>query len=215
MKTMIKVMALSSVVMALAMPARAEQCGNVSEAGVCQDPKTLLYCQDGELETMVCGPDEICVPHDFFQGNSGCVHTRYTGCGDIPEAGICVGETLLRYCDNDVVQERTCDQGWSCGLVAGADGDAGYFDCVPQQGVGPASPEDGEGAEVDPPEYLGAEDTVELEPRYGNKDNAAPSVEKGGAAAVGETAGGGGCGVGVGALPWTAVFALLAFRRRT
>lgn len=207
MKTIFGALGAFVVVVATAS-ARAEECGNVSEDGLCQDPKTLLYCQDGELEQMDCGADEICVRHDFFGGSSGCVHTRYTGCGDITEAGTCVGDKLL-YCQSDKVQERTCDQGWTCGVVTSDEGD--YHDCVGQQGVSPSTPDD-EGAEA--PERIAAEDSAELESLGGQKDNAAPTVQSGGAGAVGETAGGGaGCEVGGGSVLAFALVGLLRRRR--
>lgn len=197
------------MVVATTTQVRAEACGNVSEEGVCQDPRTLLYCRDGELKTMACATDEICVAHEFFQGSSGCVPTRYAGCGDITDAGVCVGDFLI-YCDNDQVAQVTCDQGWKCGLVS-SDGGRDEYDCVSAQARAPDSAEDGEAAA---PERIGAEDSAEVE-LGGTTDNAAPTVQRGGAAAAGDEAGGGaGCSGGGLAVGLWGLGALLARRRR-
>jgi len=196
--------------------ARAEGCGNIAETGVCQDPKTLLYCARGELKTMTCAADEICVPHEFYGGSSGCVATRYAGCGDITEAGRCVGDSLLLYCDSNRVAERVCADGWTCGLVTGAES---YYDCVSALDIAGAEPE----AEPTPPVESDVEDDddhVEQEPVTTFPDAiAGPSVERGGAGAAGEYSAGGdgacaGGGSGMGLVLLALALVLSGWRRR-
>lgn len=192
--------------------ARAEGCGNIRESGVCQDPKTLVYCARGELKTMTCAPDEICVPHEFYGGSSGCVATRYAGCGDITEAGRCVGGALLLYCDNNRVAERVCAEGWTCGLVDRGPGDP-YFDCVAALDIAVDAPE----AEPTPPVESDVEDDddqVEVEPTTYPDAIAGPSVERGGAPAAGEySAGGDGACAGGGPGLGLVGFAILGLMR--
>ncbi|MFO0745652.1 MAG: hypothetical protein U1F43_08260 [Myxococcota bacterium] len=186
----------ASVVTALvgwSVGARAEDCGNVSESGICQDPKTLVYCAKGELETMTCPEGEICVAHEFFDGGFGCVKTRYAGCGDITEAGRCVGDSLVLYCENDRVTERACDDGWTCGLVpADRAGQSDYYDCVPDA-TGPSSPSDsGEDAGSTPVSDTDESDATEPDPGFSTDTIAAPSIVRGGAGAASEYSAGGG-----------------------
>ncbi|MCC6619909.1 MAG: hypothetical protein IT385_01560 [Deltaproteobacteria bacterium] len=176
--------------------ARAEGCGNIGETGVCQDPKTLVYCARGELKTMTCAADEICVPHEFYGGSSGCVATRYAGCGDITAAGQCVGDALLLYCDNNRVAERVCAQGWTCGLVADED-DEPYYDCVAELDIAGTQPAADDPTPPVESDVEDDDDHVEQDPTSYPEVIAGPTVERGGAPAAGEySAGGGACAGG-------------------
>jgi len=58
-------------------PAYAEDCGNVTAKGVCQDAKTLVFCEEGELEVIRCQEGELCAFDDArFNGGAGCIATR-------------------------------------------------------------------------------------------------------------------------------------------
>ena len=78
--------AIALVVSLVSLPARAEDCGNVTAKGVCQDAKTLVYCDNGSLAVMRCPTGELCAyDEDRFNGAAGCIATRYAGCGAVPE----------------------------------------------------------------------------------------------------------------------------------
>lgn len=186
------------------VPARAETCGNVTERGLCQDAKTLLFCKGGTLQSMRCPQGELCAHDDRFGGAAGCIATRYTGCGAVTEAGLCAGDTLL-YCEQGRVEELVCPDGTTCGAVVGNEGTE--FDCVVQTGTNvepapaPEPVEPGtddtnvdEGSPIDPAQTMG------------------PSVERGGAPAEEfGAAGGAGCaGGGLGGAGLGALWALVA-----
>lgn len=196
-------MGFGIVALVAAGDARAADCGNVTEAGLCQDPKTLVYCAKGVLETLACPEDEICVDHhEFFDGGSGCVKPRYAGCGDITEVGRCVGDTVVLYCDGEQVTERTCDAGWRCGLVAAnREGAPDYYDCVPDESTAPTESDASAGSDADagtPPASDDSDagtadpDGPATEPSFAPDALAAPTVERGGAGAMSEYSAGGG-----------------------
>ncbi len=184
-----------------AAPSRADSCGNVTERGVCQDAKTLVFCDNGELATMRCGAGELCSHDERFDGAAGCIATRYTGCGSVTELGECAGDTLL-FCANNQVDEFVCPEGTTCGAVSTDDGVE--YDCVshtttePTEEPEPVTPGE-DGTDVDEPS------PVEIAGTPG------PSIEQGGAPADEfDASGGAGCaGAGVGL--W-ALFALLGLR---
>jgi len=200
--------------------ARAEDCGNIAETGICQDPKTLLYCARGELKTMACAEGEICVEHEFFgEEGSGCVATRYAGCGDITEAGVCLGDAHLLYCENNQVAEKLCGAGWTCGLVTGdaAEGTGDYYDCVASVGPSDVEPVEPDPSEPEGPAVEDDDDVVEEDPAGGTRITG-PTVQSGGAPAAGELGAGGGACAGGGEAPMAlalAALALTASRRRT
>lgn len=195
-------------------PSRAESCGNVTERGMCQDAKTLVFCKDGTLQSLRCGQGELCSHDDRFQGAAGCIATRYTGCGAVPELGLCAGNTLL-YCANNQVEELACPEGTACGVQvsqASEDAEAGVeYDCVIQS-VAPTTPTEPEPVE---PGQDGT-DVEEGSPMDTEKATPGPSVERGGAPADEfDASGGAGCAGGAPGL-WALVsLALIALRRRS
>lgn len=177
----------------LAPSARAEDCGNITAKGVCQDAKTLVYCEDGDLETVRCPTGEVCaVDEERFNGAAGCIATRYAGCGAVPEQGLCAGSTLL-YCANGRVEELECQAGTTCQPV-NLDG-AVDFDCVASAGfVSPTTPDAGESddTEVQPGEDDdGTDDPTPVEP---GDDVPLPSVQRGGAGPAADYGAGGDVG---------------------
>jgi len=186
------------------VPAHAEDCGNVTNKGVCQDAKTLVFCEEGELEVIRCQVGELCTPdEERFSGAAGCIATRYAGCGAVPEQGLCAGSTLL-YCANGRVEELECPGGTRCQAVPTDDGSAD-FDCV----VVSAIPGDDKGTEPVETPVLPGEDSDGIDdptPVESNEGAPLPSVQKGGAGPAEDyQAGGGSCQGGT-----TSVFALLA-----
>lgn len=105
--------------------AYAEPCGNVTATGICFDAKTVLFCDNGVLQTMACGAGETCDVSALFNGVAACVGTRYTGCGDVSETGQCADNTLL-YCEGSRVKKRTCADGTTCAWVP----EENWYDCV-------------------------------------------------------------------------------------
>lgn len=192
---------------ALSGSARADDCGNITENGICQDAKTLVFCDGGELETMRCPAGELCTHNDRFGGAAGCLATRYAGCGLVPEEGLCAGQTLL-YCANNKVQELECPAGTTCQSVL-VDGVIDN-DCVATAAISgndtevPVEPGQ-DGDEIDEPTPV---ETTEGAPL--------PSVQKGGAGAASDYAAGGGGGGCAGAPSplWLSPLALLLRRRR-
>lgn len=188
-----------------ARPALAADCGNVTAKGVCQDAKTLVFCEEGELEVMRCQGGEVCAyDEERFNGAAGCIATRYAGCGAVPEQGLCAGSTLL-YCANGTIEELECPTGTTCEAVT--IDRVTDFDCVVRsaapndqgQAETPVSP----GEDVDGVDNPTPVDTPEGAPL--------PSVDKGGAGPA-EVSAGGGCSGGLA----SSAFALLglAFMRR-
>lgn len=167
-------------------PAWASDCGNVTSAGTCLDSKTLVWCDAGALETMVCPAGEVCVAHEHFGGSFGCIATQYTQCGEITEAGQCAaGDRAVVWCETDRVRARMCDEGLACAWVE----DEGWFDCVAVRGgtaAGPAIPEEPEPPVEEEPDVSAPSDDVT------DASGPVPEVEKGGAAPRGAYAGGGG-----------------------
>jgi hypothetical protein len=167
--------------------ARAVDCGNVTAKGVCQDAKTLVFCESGELEVIRCPSGELCVVDDArFSGAAGCIATRFAGCGAVPEHGLCAGSTLL-YCANGRAEELECPAGTRCQSVTY--GDAIGSDCVSTSGLSATSEttsgQDDNGTRPDPSEPIDDEDEVD-EPTPVQSDGRAPlpSVERGGASAA-------------------------------
>lgn len=186
----------------VAPPAHAEDCGNITAKGVCQDAKTLVYCEDGDLETVRCPAGEVCaVDAERFNGAAGCIATRYAGCGAVPEQGLCAGSTLL-YCANGRVEELECQAGTSCQPVS-HDG-AVDFDCVASAGfVSPTTPDAGESddTEVEPGEDGdGIDDSTPVDPGDAvplptvQRGGAGPAADFGAAGDVGCLGGPGGAG---------------------
>lgn len=204
---------LLSLAVAVALPsaeARASDCGNVTAAGTCLDSKTLMWCDGGDLETMLCPAGEVCVAHEHFDGAFGCIATQYTQCGEITEAGQCAaGDRAVVWCETDRVRARMCDEGLTCAWVE----DEGWFDCVAVRGTagGPSIPE-----EPDPPPTEEEPDVSTPPADLDDVSGPVPEVEKGGAAPRGAYAGGGGgacSGADRGAPLALALLGLLALRR--
>jgi len=177
--------------------AYADDCGNVTAKGVCQDAKTLVFCEEGALEVIRCQEGELCA-HDEerFNGGAGCIATRYAGCGAVPEQGLCAGSTLL-YCANGRVEELECPTGTHCEAVATPDGSADY-DCVVMSAVSGDNNGTAPGEiPVEPGEDTdGVDDPTPVESTGGAP---LPSVQKGGAGpALDYSAGGGSCQGGPG-----------------
>jgi hypothetical protein len=185
-------------------------CGDITSDGLCRDSKTLVFCDDGTLETLTCPAGEVCTTDDRFGGAAGCIATMMAGCGDVPEVGTCAGPETLVFCDNRAIVERRCPIGTRCSWVAAE----GWYDCVvpdPNGAEGPETPA------PETPEPPPAEPTEPANPDSENGDAArmSPEVSGGGAPAAGEfIAGGSGCSGGVGAGWVLAFFGLLGARLR-
>lgn len=189
--------------------ARATDCGNVTELGLCQDAKTLVFCEEGELEVVRCQSGEVCSFDERFDGAAACIATRYAGCGAVPEQGLCAGSTLL-YCANARVEERECAAGTHCQAVD-IRGEQ-HFDCVAVSGVA-TEPADDEETPVEPGDDVdGVEDSTPVDP---DGETPLPSVQKGGAGpASSYSAGGGSCAGGAGGIMALALgIAARLFRR--
>jgi len=170
-------------------PSRAETCGNVTAHGVCQDAKTLVFCKDGEIQTMRCNAGELCANDDRFNGAAGCIATRYTGCGAVTELGLCAGDTLL-FCANNQVDEIVCPEGTTCGAEMTDEGLE--YDCLAATLLPVVPPEEPE--PIEPGED--GTDVDEPSPMETSSAAPSPSVEQGGAPAEEFTAGGSGCSGG-------------------
>ena len=175
--------------------------------GVSQDAKTLVFCEEGELETIRCQEGELCAfDAERFNGAAGCIASRYAGCGAVPEQGLCAGSTLL-YCANNRVEERECPAGTACEAVGHGLSD---FDCVAQSAMS--------GETTDKPEIpiSPGEDTDDMdEPTEVETNEGAPlpSVERGGAGPAADyDVGGAGCNGGFGSA--FALLGLALLRRR-
>lgn len=182
---------LGLLLLVLVQPARAEDCGNITAKGVCQDAKTLVFCEAGDLETIRCPAGEVCaVDQEQFNGAAGCIATRYAGCGAVPEQGLCAGSTLL-YCANGRVEELECQAGTTCQPV-NHDG-AVDFDCVAAAfGSDTTDVTEPEDTDVQPGEDGdGTDDPTPVEP---GDDVPLPSVERGGAGPAADYGGAGGTG---------------------
>lgn len=197
--------------------ARAADCGNVTHRGLCQDAKTLVFCESGELETIRCPSGELCVVGDErFDGAAGCIATRYAGCGAVPEEGLCAGSTLL-YCANGRIEETECPSDTRCQSVSYGD-DIG-FDCVSTSGLsatgeatGGGANDDGEDVDV-PPSPIDDDEIDDPTPVQNDGRAPLPSVERGGAGpAAAYTAAGDGCQGG--ATPGILGLIVLALTRR-
>lgn len=203
---LLTLISLSSLA-ALSGSARADDCGNITDKGLCRDAKSLVFCDGGELETMRCPAGELCTNNDRFGGAAGCLGTRYAGCGLVPEEGLCAGQTLL-YCANNSVQELECPAGTTCKSVL-VDGVLDN-DCVATAGLA------GNGTEV-PVEPGQDGDEVDDSTPVETAENAPlPSVQKGGAGPASDYAAGGGGG-GCTSAPsplWLGALGLLFLRRR-
>lgn len=177
--------------------AHAADCGNVTARGVCQDAKTLVFCESGELETLRCPTGEVCViDADRFDGAAGCIATRYAGCGAVPEQGLCADSTLL-YCANGRVEETECPVGTRCQSVDYGDGFD--VDCVSTSGLSATGEatggEDPDDDQEEPSPPIDDDDGTD-DPTPVQNDGGAPlpSVERGGAGAASDyTATGDGC----------------------
>lgn len=218
MRALLPIPLLALLLAGTSAPAHAEDCGNITAKGVCQDAKTLVYCEDGDLETVRCPSGEVCtIDKERFDGAAGCIATRYAGCGAVPEQGLCAGSTLL-YCANGRVEELECQAGTTCQPVA-HDG-AVDFDCVASGGfVSTTTPDAGESddTEVEPGEDGdGVDDSTPVEP---GDDVPLPTVQRGGAGpaadlGAGDDVGCGGGPGGAGALIALALLAVASFLRR-
>ena len=160
--------------------ALAEDCGNVTEKGVCQDAKTLVYCDRGTLVTMRCPTGELCAyDEDRFNGAAGCIATRYAGCGAVPEQGLCAGSTLL-YCANARIEELECPAGTTCQ----EDGDDADCLSAPAPGTQPesgAGDDNGSGEETPFEPGSDTDDIDNPTPVQPSTDAPLPTVQKGGA----------------------------------
>jgi hypothetical protein len=195
---------------------RAADCGNITAQGVCQDAKTLVFCEEGELEVIRCPTGELCVTEvDRFNGAAGCIATRYAGCGAVPEQGLCAGSTLL-YCANGRVEEFECPSGTRCQDVNY--GDYIEVDCVTASSTSSSSADnngttDGTGEEPVQPgdDSDGTDNPTPVETSDGAP---LPSVETGGAGPAADyDATGAGCDAGGGASA-LALLVLMALRGR-
>jgi len=199
--------------------ARAEDCGNITAKGVCQDAKTLVYCEDGDLETVRCPTGEVCaVDEERFNGAAGCIATRYAGCGAVPEQGLCAGSTLL-YCANGRVEELECQAGTNCQPV-NLDGVVD-FDCVASAGfVSPTAPDAGESDDTEVQPGVDDDDIDDSTPVEPGDDVPLPSVQRGGAGPAADFGAGGDAGChggtgGAGGLAAAFIALIAMLRRRT
>jgi hypothetical protein len=190
------------------LQARAEACGEVTAHGLCRDPKTVIFCHDGELETMRCPEGEFCGTDERFGGAASCIAGRLMGCGTVTEVGRCVDDTLL-YCADGQLEELTCIEGSRCAQV---NTDAGIaYDCVAASRPEPEPVAPGQDPEdVDEPE------PIETAMDGTNASSPIPAVEQGGAGpAATYHAGGGACSGGEVGLGWLSVaFATCVLRKR-
>lgn len=196
-----------SLIALVTAPARAADCGNVTAKGVCQDAKTLVFCEEGELETIRCQEGELCAfDSERFNGAAGCIASRYAGCGAVPEQGLCAGSTLL-YCANNRVEELECPAGTACEAVVGSAAD---FDCVVQSAMSGETKDTPE-TPVNPGEDS---DNIDEPTAVETNDGAPlPTVEQGGAGPAADyDVGGAGCNGGFGSA--FALLGLALLRRR-
>lgn len=208
--------ALLLLTSSLPLTARAEDCGNVTAEGVCQDAKTLVYCDRGVLQVMRCPTGELCAnDQERFNGAAGCIATRYAGCGAVPEQGLCAGQTLL-YCANGRIEELECPAGTRCQAVDGED-----YDCVASPGDadatdagGSAGSEDDTDAEDTPVEPGQDADAVDETTPVASTNNAPlPTVQKGGAGPASDYDASGTTCQG-GTLSWLGALAFAVLRMR-
>ncbi len=168
--------------------ARAEACGRVTEAGLCEDAKTLVFCEDDALVRVECPADELCVIGDErFAGVAACVATALAECEDFSEEGTCAGTRSLVYCDERGAHEERCAEGSTCAWVDEED----WFACVPDSDARPEPVPEQPGPAEPLPESPGTE------PPGDTATDATPAVTQGGAPPAEEfMAGGSGCGGG-------------------
>ena len=189
----------------LTSEARADECGDVTEHGLCRDPKTVVFCHDGKLEMMRCPLGELCANDERFGGAASCIGTSHMGCGPVTELGLCVENTLL-FCSEGKVEEVSCLEGSRCARLATDDGVA--YDCIEEPEVDEPVEADKESVDESEPMATTSAETEEETPM--------PSVEKGGAGPASRYHAGGGaaCSGGpMGLLP-IAVFVLARRRLR-
>jgi V8-like Glu-specific endopeptidase len=102
-------------------------CGNITFDGICNGD-TLLYCDQGQLETIACGD---------FGGTCGPVEPSGVDClyeADAPPEDPCEGVTFEGQCDGDVLS--WCQDGLNVidcaaqGAACAFNDAQGYFDCM-------------------------------------------------------------------------------------
>ncbi len=190
--------------------ARADVCGRVTEAGLCEDAKTLVFCEEDALVRVECPADELCVVGDErFAGVAACVATALASCDDLSEAGTCAGTRSLVYCDERGAHEERCEDGSTCRWVD----DENWFACVPESGARPEPVPEDPGPAEPPPESPGTQTPNDT------AAEASPAVSRGGAPPAEEfMAGGSGCtggaSTGLVAMMAGALVALLSRSRR-
>ncbi len=187
----------------LASEAHADECGDVTEHGLCQDPKTVVFCHDGKLEMMRCPLGELCANDERFSGAASCIGAEHMGCGQVTELGLCVDDTLL-FCSEGRVEEVSCLEGSKCARISTDEGVA--YDCVNEVGTDEPVEADGENVDESEPMTAGATASEDETPM--------PSVEKGGAGPASRYHAGGGAGCSGGPSGLVSLALLAVSRRR-
>ena len=116
-------------------PVVEDPCTGVSWEGEC-DGDTVIWCEDGELQSLDCTSDGQECGWSDEAGWYDCLDPGGgAGCGAIDDAGTCEGEVVV-WCDGGALADMDCAaDGQECGWSE----EAGYYDCVElgQGGGGP------------------------------------------------------------------------------
>lgn len=137
--------ALTCLLMPLAALA-GTPCGeDVPKEGVCYDPSTVTWCEDGLIRTLDCMDGQVCAWNDSI-GGFDCLNGQ---CGaDLPAKGHCKHPDLVEWCEAGKVMTLPCGAGAECGWNDGL----AAFDCVKKGAVDRHMPE-----MTDPPDAGEAE----------------------------------------------------------
>ncbi len=99
-------------------PVDPAACGDLDARGVCQDARTLAWCDAaGQPRSRRCGRGETCQLIDDVIGY-GCAEPPDL-CGDVPSRGICDGDVVVRCRFGDLVREDCAEAGEACESDAG------------------------------------------------------------------------------------------------
>lgn len=103
-----------------------DRCRGITYEGCCTDEGKLKYCEDNAIVTFDCGAANRCGwDSDYetyecgFSGEGPAAWPRACplACGDVPEAGVCDGNTV-KWCEAGALETRDCA---TDGLVCGPD----------------------------------------------------------------------------------------------
>lgn len=165
-------------------------CGDdVPKEGVCYDPSTVTWCEDGLVRTLDCMDGQVCAWNDSL-GGFDCLSGQ---CGtDLPASGHCKHPNLVEWCEAGKVMTLPCGSGAECGWNESL----GAFDCVKkgfaetQMPEMPDPPDTDEAGLPDPDDTQGqASETGGIPPQTGTPEKEAPTAvdppEDGGCSATG------------------------------